>query len=56
VLDVAAVVDRLYGGNAECAERSRAIMLSVDSTMTALMTGRNGMEIMWNGKKVSGRV
>jgi hypothetical protein len=24
--------------------------------MTALMTGRNAMEIMWNGEKVTGRV
>jgi hypothetical protein len=24
--------------------------------MTALMTGRNAMEIMWNGEKVIGRV
>jgi hypothetical protein len=44
-------MDRLYGSNAEDVERIRAIVLSDDVMMTALMTERNAMETILNREK-----
>jgi len=41
-------MDRLYPSNAGDAYRIRAMILYGDVMMTALMTGHNPMEDMWN--------
>jgi hypothetical protein len=44
-------MDRLHRSSAEDAERIRGVTLSDDVMVTALMTGRNVMEIMWHREK-----
>ena len=50
---LAAVMDLLYRGIAQDAKRIRAMILSDDVMIIALITGQKPMKLMWNRKNVT---